>query len=181
MAAHSNILAWRIPWKKEPGKLQSMESQRVRTRLSDFTFTEKKKKLGSRLTSTETIEARTQQKHILKLLNVNCQLRILFPEKIFFKHECETNTFSNIKENSHNYTQKTQLNYFETNSYGCLSIACSFLLLRCFQLYRYISIYLYIHLLMDIWVVSNLGLLQTQHTSSRRNTFPDRSLKDAGR
>ena len=24
MAAHSNILAWRIPWTEEPGRLQSM-------------------------------------------------------------------------------------------------------------------------------------------------------------
>ena len=24
MAAHSGILAWRIPWTEEPGKLQSM-------------------------------------------------------------------------------------------------------------------------------------------------------------
>ena len=29
MATHSNILAWRIPWTEEPGRLQSMESQRV--------------------------------------------------------------------------------------------------------------------------------------------------------
>ena len=29
MAAHSNILAWRIPWTEEPGRLQSMGSQRV--------------------------------------------------------------------------------------------------------------------------------------------------------
>ena len=29
MAAHSNILAWRIPWTEEPGELQSMGSQRV--------------------------------------------------------------------------------------------------------------------------------------------------------
>ena len=28
-AAHSNILTWRIPWTEEPGRLQSMESQRV--------------------------------------------------------------------------------------------------------------------------------------------------------
>ena len=28
-AAHSSILAWRIPWTEEPGGLQSMESQRV--------------------------------------------------------------------------------------------------------------------------------------------------------
>ena len=27
MATHSNILAWRIPWTEEPGRLQSMESQ----------------------------------------------------------------------------------------------------------------------------------------------------------
>ena len=29
MAPHSNILAWRIPWTEEPGRLQSMGSQRV--------------------------------------------------------------------------------------------------------------------------------------------------------
>ena len=30
MATHSSILAWRIPWMEEPGRLQSMGSQRVR-------------------------------------------------------------------------------------------------------------------------------------------------------
>jgi len=30
MAAHSSILAWKIPWKEEPGGIQSIESQRVR-------------------------------------------------------------------------------------------------------------------------------------------------------
>ena len=30
MATHSNVLAWRIPWTKKPGGLQSMGSQRVR-------------------------------------------------------------------------------------------------------------------------------------------------------
>ena len=29
MATHSNILAWRIPWMEEPGRLQSTGSQRV--------------------------------------------------------------------------------------------------------------------------------------------------------
>ena len=28
MAAHSSVLAWRIPWTEEPGGLQSMGSQR---------------------------------------------------------------------------------------------------------------------------------------------------------
>ena len=35
MATHSSILAWRIPWTEEPGRLQSMGSQRVRHDLSD--------------------------------------------------------------------------------------------------------------------------------------------------
>ena len=30
MATHSSILAWRIPWTDEPGRLQSMGLQRVR-------------------------------------------------------------------------------------------------------------------------------------------------------
>ena len=30
MATHFRILAWRIPWTEEPGRLESMESQRVR-------------------------------------------------------------------------------------------------------------------------------------------------------
>ena len=29
MATHSGILAWRIPWTEEPGRIQSMELQRV--------------------------------------------------------------------------------------------------------------------------------------------------------
>ena len=30
MATHSSILAWRIPWTEEPGRLQSMGSQSIR-------------------------------------------------------------------------------------------------------------------------------------------------------
>ena len=29
VATHSSTLAWKIPWTKEPGRLQSMGSQRV--------------------------------------------------------------------------------------------------------------------------------------------------------
>ena len=36
MATHSSAFAWKIPWTEEPGKLQSMGSQRVG---HDFTFT----------------------------------------------------------------------------------------------------------------------------------------------
>jgi len=34
IATHSSILAWRIPWTKEPGRLQSMGSQ-TQTQVSD--------------------------------------------------------------------------------------------------------------------------------------------------
>ena len=30
MATHSSILVWRIPWTEDPGRLQSMGSQRIR-------------------------------------------------------------------------------------------------------------------------------------------------------
>ena len=42
MATYSSILAWKIPWTEEPGRLQSMGLQRVghdrATSLSLFTF-----------------------------------------------------------------------------------------------------------------------------------------------
>ena len=31
MAIHSSILAWKIPWTEEPGRLQPMESQELDT------------------------------------------------------------------------------------------------------------------------------------------------------
>ena len=37
MASHSSILAQRIPWTEQPGRLQSMGSQKSRTRLRDYT------------------------------------------------------------------------------------------------------------------------------------------------
>ena len=45
MATHSSTLAWKIPWMEDPGRLQSMGSQRVR---HDWA-TEKKKKKSSKL------------------------------------------------------------------------------------------------------------------------------------
>ena len=38
-ATHSSTLAWRIPWTEEPGRLQSVESQRVRHDRVTFVFT----------------------------------------------------------------------------------------------------------------------------------------------
>ena len=43
MATHSSILAWKIPWTEEPGRLQSMGSRRVRhdwaTSYTNFIYT----------------------------------------------------------------------------------------------------------------------------------------------
>ena len=39
MATHSSILAWRIPWTEEPGRLQSIGSQRVDHDWSDLACT----------------------------------------------------------------------------------------------------------------------------------------------
>ena len=38
MATYSSILAWRIPWAEEPGKLQSVRLQKSRTRLNHHVY-----------------------------------------------------------------------------------------------------------------------------------------------
>ena len=35
VVTYSSILVWRIPWTEEPGRLQSMRSQKSQTQLSD--------------------------------------------------------------------------------------------------------------------------------------------------
>ena len=40
IATHSSILAWKIPWREEPSRLQSMGSQRVgHERLNTYEYT----------------------------------------------------------------------------------------------------------------------------------------------
>ena len=36
MTTHSSVLAWRITWTEEPGRLRVMGSQKSRTRLDDY-------------------------------------------------------------------------------------------------------------------------------------------------
>ena len=43
MATHSRILAWRIPWTEEPGRLQSIVSHRVGHNSSDLAHTHSKR------------------------------------------------------------------------------------------------------------------------------------------
>ena len=42
MATHSSILAWEIPWREEPGGLQSTGSQKSWIQLSDWTTTKRR-------------------------------------------------------------------------------------------------------------------------------------------
>ena len=53
MVTHFNILAWRIPWTEQPGRLQSVESQE-----SDMTWRLNHYQLPSRSTSV------TEQRHL---------------------------------------------------------------------------------------------------------------------
>ena len=57
MATHSSILAWRIPWTEEPGRLQSTGSQTVRhdwaTKHSTDYFIHQQQKLRSSQSYTE--------------------------------------------------------------------------------------------------------------------------------
>ena len=46
MAIHSSTIAWKIPWTEEPGRLQSMGSQRVGNSINTITFSHSVQLLG---------------------------------------------------------------------------------------------------------------------------------------
>ena len=55
MATHSNILAWKIPWTKEPGQLQSSGSQRVGHNWGDLACTHTDEHKGSLMRRNENL------------------------------------------------------------------------------------------------------------------------------
>ena len=60
-AIHSSTIAWKIPWTEEPGRLQSMGSQRVTTeQLHDFMTTSALKKHGKWLNSVANSHVQQQ-------------------------------------------------------------------------------------------------------------------------
>ena len=64
LAIHSSILAWRVPWTEEPGRLQSMDSQELdMTERLSLSFKIKGKN-GYK-------EWRRLEKHILMSMNLN--------------------------------------------------------------------------------------------------------------
>ena len=55
MATHSSILAWRIPWIEEPGRLQSMGSQESDTTEQLSTCTHRAKNLKKNIYIAESV------------------------------------------------------------------------------------------------------------------------------
>ena len=68
MATHSSILAWRIPWTEEPGRLQSMGSQRVRHDLATITHSLSDKDIPDLSTATHVLRDTGIQKYWGQLL-----------------------------------------------------------------------------------------------------------------
>ena len=74
MAAHSSILAWRIPWTEEPGELPSIGPQRDRQDCSDLAHIEHvrhPKSQDSFLKCVKENEGRKQRKTKRKVLGFN--------------------------------------------------------------------------------------------------------------
>ena len=63
IAAHSSILAWRIPWREEPGGLQSMGSQRIG---HDWETNKKKKKERERERESQLLVLEMEVKNLKK-------------------------------------------------------------------------------------------------------------------
>ena len=108
MTPYSITLAWKLPWMKEPGKLQSMGSLRVGhdsvTSLSLFTFMHWRRKwqptalflpgesqgrwslVGCRLwsrTESDTTEATQQQQHVTQMLSFLHEFLTIIPKKVY--------------------------------------------------------------------------------------------------
>ena len=120
MAAHSSILAWRIPWTEEPGGLQSMGLQRVRHNWTNtFTFRQKSKCRGAlRLQSlccSTVYQSSSEMKFSLNLqffLSICFTLFMSLTEHYFFKI-LNSNTIVKKKHwnSNQNQEEKEVLNY----------------------------------------------------------------------
>ena len=69
MATHSSILAWKIPWMEEPGRLQFMGLQRVRHDIVTKQQQRQGKGLGVLLLRSETSTESSCSVQCLRLLS----------------------------------------------------------------------------------------------------------------
>ena len=91
MATHSSTLAWKIPWMEEPGRLQSMGSQRVRhDRAISLSHGQNMVMHGARLVlslgcsgkTRHRMDGNTKEKYLIQISGPATQgLRISFKKK----------------------------------------------------------------------------------------------------
>ena len=98
MATHSSTLAWKIPWMEEPGRLQSMGSQRVRhDRAISLSHGQNMVMHGARLVlslgcsgkTRHRMDGNTKEKYLIQISGPATQgLRISFKKKKRFYLFC---------------------------------------------------------------------------------------------
>ena len=115
MTTHSSILAWKIPWTEEPGKLQSMRSQEVgynwvtkhtHTVVQDDTFVGTRWRVTGNFPLLFFVMAYPSatilkwkiknKKHYFKILVSKCTLRQTFSLFTFFSQYCKHTKNINI-------------------------------------------------------------------------------------
>ena len=74
MVTHSSILIWRIPWTEEPGRLQSMRSQKVRHNWTTNTHTHTCFEGGALNNTDVGLKKATVQEERQKISSISCNL-----------------------------------------------------------------------------------------------------------
>ena len=87
MATHASIFAWKIPWTKEPGRLQSMGLQKSQTWLSTHSTTQAFIILLCSIFFLTTYQIWIYYKiHLLILFNAYLPVAFKLEEKLYLQH-----------------------------------------------------------------------------------------------
>ena len=80
MTTHSSTLAWRIPWREEPGRLQSMGSQRVGHNWATSLFCKTHKTQTARPWNNRSLSLSSfmSLNRILETLSIHLSYRLLY-------------------------------------------------------------------------------------------------------
>ena len=81
MATHSSILAWRIPWTEEPGRLPIAESETAITADGDCSHEIKRQLLLGR-------KVMTNLDSILKSRNITLLTKVCLVQAMYFQWSC---------------------------------------------------------------------------------------------
>ena len=108
MATHSSILTWEIPWTKDPGRLQSMGSQKSWTQLSNLTATAKKSNTSFYKCETSKVEVTWKrccdclmiQVKLGRLLD-SCTAQLFALHPCLSKYHCHWGSCEKCSSNAH--------------------------------------------------------------------------------